>query len=297
MSEITGFEHGPQTYYDDDLKREFFLAPTDEYEVRRKKQTRKPAQKRYFKTRGNTSYVECYHDPIRRLNDRLKIHELGALIKLLPYMNRSKGGGFVKDGALMGVAEIAAVIKKAQRPTTRIIAALSDAGVLISDREGKRNVYGINPLYHSFAGGLDAGHYTKLYQAKTRVNIADVSLQAAGLLYKTLPFFHYSRYYLCANPNESNGGLIQHLTQNELARLIGEEESVVSTHMRELIRAGFVMRSEAFGNVVMRMNPEIMYRKRVLDAEAERIIDEFTEHQNARKWRGGQTIDTDDLPY
>lgn len=291
--------YGLQTYYDADLGKKLVIVAEDEYEVKPKRSPKTTAEptKDYFKTRGNTGYVECYHDPIRRLNDKLKIHELGALLKLLPYMKRNKGGGLVKDGVLMGVSEIASVIKKAQRPTTRIIAALTAVGVLISDREGKRNVYGINPLYHSFAGGLEAGPYTKLYQTKTRISIDSVSLQAAGLLYKTLPYFHYSRYYLCANPNESSGGLIQHLTQNELARLIGEELSVVSTHMRELIRAGFVMRSEAFGNVVMRVNPEVMYRKRILDAEAERIIDEFSEHQNASNWRDGQTIDIDDLPF
>lgn len=65
-----------------------------------------------------------------------------------------------------------------------------------------------------------------------------------------------SRYYLCANPNESRGGLIRHLTQEELAELINEDASV----MQELTRAGFVMRCEAFGNGERRdfVNPSMV---------------------------------------
>lgn len=287
----------PQSHYDEDTGTYLTIVDSSRYDVRRKPRPRTVTNKSYFKTRGNTSYIECYHDPVRSLNDTLKIHELGALIKLLPYMRRNLNGRLELDKRLMGIAEIASVIKKTHRPTTRIIDSLVKAGVMITERDGKRNVYGINPLYHAFANELDNGHYTKLYQTKTRISIEDVSLQAAGLLYKTLPYFHYSRYYLCANPNERNGGLIQHLTQNELARLIGEEISVVSTHIRELINAGFIMRQSAYGNEVLRVNPEIMYRKKVLDEEATRVIEEFRELKNANEWREGVTIDGANLPF
>lgn len=299
MSNVPGYENGPQRYYDEDIGVTLLVIPEDDYTVRRKSTNpkRNDRPKSYYLTRGNTAYINCYHDPISSLNDILKIHELGALLKLLPYMKRNHNGGLVLEGRSMGIDEISAVIKKTKRPTIRIVDALLKANVLSANKEGKRNVYRVNPLYHSFGNDIASGMYTKLYQTKTRISIESVSLQAAGLLYKTLPYFHYSRYYLCANPNERKGGLIQHLTQNELARLINEEISVVSTHMRELIRAGFIMRSEAFGNVVMRVNPEVMYRKKVYDTEAERIIDEFNEVQNANNWRNGVTLDVDSLPY
>lgn len=288
----------PQSHYDEDTGTQLTIVDSSRYDVRRKPSKRaEPSPKPYFNTRGKTSYIECYHDPIKLLNNVLRIHELGALLKLLPYMKRPLNGKLELNKRLMGITEIASVIKKTQRPTTRIIESLVTTGVMLVEREGKRNVYAINPLYHAFAGGLDTGHYTKLYQTKTRISIADVSLQAAGLLYKTLPYFHYSRYYLCANPNERSGGLIQHLTQNELARLIGEDPMVVSRSMRELISAGFIMRQSAYDNEVLRVNPEVMYRKKALDDEAIRLISEFTELKNANEWREGVVIDSDNLPF
>lgn len=294
------YEDGPHAYYDEDTGRNLVIVPVDEYQVRKisdiEEQRAHYRRLEAMKSGGNTGYVNCYHDPIKALSERLELHELGALLKLLPYMSREHGGELITRGKRMGIDDIAKVIGKSKRPTIRIVTSLTDSGVLIAEKDGKRHVYRVNPEYHSIGAVIGNNRFTKLYQTKTRLNIEKVSIQAAGLLYKTIPYFHFQRYYLCANPNESNPREICHLTQEDLAALIGEDPSTVSRRIQELIRAGFIMRMESYGNYVLIVNPDVMYRKKYRDEEAERISAQFALVEHSQNWRALPDISDDGLP-
>jgi predicted transcriptional regulator len=245
--------------------------------------------------RNTKHYVTSYHEPVEKLAHILEINELGAIMKLLPYMRRDKGGDLYEGAKRMGVAEIAKAVGKAQRWSESVVKTLVTCGVLTEAKDGRRKVYGVNPEYHTMGETIANARYTKVYQTKTRSDVKNLSVQAAGLLYCMIPYIHYERLYLCHNPNERNLDALDHMKQADLARCIGVEEQTVTRGMKELSRCGFVMRSEAFGVTVIKMNPDVMYRKKHDDDEyTQSVRYEFTQNKRAAAaWDGGD----ESLPF
>jgi hypothetical protein len=212
----------------------------------------------------------------------LALNELGAVMKLLPYMRMDKAGDLYYEGERMGIAEMAKAIGKAARWTTELAGSLVKHGVLHVSKQGRRLVYAIDPEYHTIGRALTRGEsYTKVYQTKTRTDIRDVSVQAAGLLYCMIPYVNYEWLYLCANPNEKDKHAVQPITQAMFARALGVDEQTIRRGLRELSRHGFIMRSEAFGSVVIKMNPDVMYRKKYDDDEYTQSV-RYEFEQNAK---------------
>ncbi|MNC06823.1 hypothetical protein D3C75_543460 [compost metagenome] len=85
------------------------------------------------------------------------------------------------------------------------------------------------------------------------------------------------------------------MRQADLARAIGVEEQTVTRAMKELSRFGFVMRSEAYGAIVIKMNPDVMYRKKYDDDEYTQGI-RYEFEQNAKAAESFGLTDAD-LPY
>lgn len=284
MSSVPGFEDGPQYYYDEDIDTNLVIVPAGEYEVisraeaeRRREYYRR---ERAIRLGGNTRYVNCYHEPVRDISARVELHVLGALIKLLPYMSFKYGNGIlIRDGKRMGIDEVAKTIDKKSRASKDIVRQLKESGVLTTEKDGRRDVYGVSAEYHSIGIVRQDERYTKLYQTASRERLEKVSIQAAGLLYKMLPYFNYEHYFLCENPDEKDIDKINALTMRGLAKKIGEEHSTVVRYMRELSRAGFVMLSVAYGVDVIKVNPDVMYRKKYRDEEADRLSAEFGVHE------------------
>lgn len=212
--------------------------------------------------RDGRHYVNCYHDPISELNEILGVNELGALMKMLPYLRINTGGQLVHNGKRMGAKEISKAIGKSIRWTTELIKKLTDEGVLIADKDGRRNVYNISEYYHTIGYTLKESYFTKVYQTKTRSDIKNISIQSAGVLYKMLPYFHYSRYYLVENPNDPDVDSLRHLTQNNFASKVNVHRTVVNRAVKELCTEGFVMISKTFGSDVIRVNPDVMFRQK-----------------------------------
>lgn len=287
----TGFEDAPQYYYDEDIGKTLTIVPTDDYVVKHKETVRQQrdylVRKEAIERGGIRNYVTAYHGPVRKLNDILNLNELGAIMKLLPYMRFDRNGALMDGSKRMGVDDIAKVIGKTKRWTIEILASLVRAGVLISEKDGRRNVYNVSETYHTIGRVLEGTPYTKIYQTKTRADIAHISIQAAGVLYKMIPFIHYERLYLCANPNERDFESIRHLSQARFAAEINVDDGTASRCMRELIRHGFVMRSEVFGSTVIMMNPDVMFRKKT-------DYDEYTEWVRYQ-FRQGYAASSDDV--
>lgn len=242
--------------------------------------------------RGTTDqrhYVNCYHDPISELNEKLAVNELGAIMKLLPYLRMNSGGKLIHAGKPMGAAEIGNAIDKGARWTASLLRKLVDEDVLIPEQAGRKLVYRVNERYHTIGHTLKDSYYTKLYQVKTRTDIKNISIQAAGVLYKMLPFFHYTRYYLVTNPNEPDDSKLDHLTQNGLASFVNVERGVINRAIAELNRAGFVMESKSFGATIIRVNPDVMFRQRVGDEFTEEVRYDFEQHRKAAEKNGSNT--------
>ncbi len=298
---------GLQTYYDETTGRTLTIVDETEHSVMSYEQLdaireSKRRQKERMRAGSGRNYVIAYHGPVRKLNDILSLNEIGVIMKLIPYMRFDKGGALMAADKRMGIEEIAKVIGKARRWTVTLIGSLMQAGVLLTNREGKRNVYDISPEYHTIGTAIKESAFTRIYQTKTRTDIANISIQAAGFLYKMIPYIHYEYLYLCCNPNARTLDELRPLSQNRFAEEVGIDKDTASRCMREVLAAGFAIRSETLGVRYIRVNPDIMYRKRPrdeYDEHTEAIREEF--RQAAKIADGcedvGINVDESALPF
>lgn len=236
-----------------------------EYTLRHRKQDeyylRKQMIERASEERSQKRYVNCYHDPIKVITQKLKLNELGALIKLIPYLQFNGNGLLETNGKPMTISDIAKVIGKSVRMTKSIVANLVNEGVIIKEGERKGVKYFIAEKFHTIGYTLEGQAFTKLYQRETRLRADKLTIQEAGLLYKMIPYFHYQTYFLCANPDadEDKEDLI-HLNQAQLADLINEDRENVKKLVNSLIFKGFVMKISSYNNSRIIVNPDIMFR-------------------------------------
>lgn len=290
---------GIHVYYDEALGQYRESYPVDGYiheSVEDRQRKRDHAQRAAAIGRDQRHYVQAYHEPVRKLTSMLGLNELGAIMKLLPYMRMDKAGDLYYEGVRMGSVEIAKAIGKAPRWTATLISTLMRCDILTEKREGRRKVYGVNPEYHAIGRTLNDGRYTKVYQTKLRSDVRDLTVQAAGLLYCMIPYIHYKMLYLCTNPDDPNTDALNHITQASFARIVGIDEQTARRGLRELSKHGFIMRSDSFGTVVIRMNPDVMYRKETCDDEHTQMVrHEFT--QNKRAMQAAFDGDDSDLPF
>ena len=167
------------------------------------------------------SWVACYHEPIKNIVKEMSFTEAGALLKLLPYLQFRSEGKMIRDGKYLGLKEIEHILGKGKTQTRSILQGLEKLNVLIKVKQGRSNIYFINKLFHTMGEVLEGMRFTKLYQKRTKEILDKLKLNEAGLLYKILPYCHYSRFALCENPDEEDINLLNMLTREELASLIG----------------------------------------------------------------------------
>lgn len=249
------------------------------HDVRSKKQVVYWRKRAYHKekVRGK-NWVACYHEPIKKIIEekKLELHELGALLLLITYLQFNKDGLLIVENEPMTIDDIGIIIRKKRRQTQTIVSKLTSVGIINNIGNNRNPKYVINQEYHSI-GEIGDGMFTQLYQVKTREKASEISLQDAGLLYKILPWFHYQKCYLCSNPNEMNPEEIHHLNHTELSELIGEDEKIVRRHMNSLINKGFIMKRVSYGAVNYIVNPNIMYGQEGSSDYINSLRDEFNE--------------------
>ena len=274
---------GKRWYFDELEGRTLTIVDEEEYDVVDREQ--REAVRSYYrreeaiKTGGNLRYVNSYHEPIKDVSRRVPLHVLGALLKLLPYMSYDHCGVLIRGGKRKGIDEVAAAVGKKPRASKEIVRQIRESGVLETEKEGRRDVYAISDVYHSIGYTRQAERYTKFYQAAARERLGNVSIHAAGLLYKMLPYFSYEYYYLCENPDERSIDLVKALTIRKLAQLVGESHERVIAYLRELSRYGFVMVSGTYDTFTIKVNPDVVYRKKYRDEYAETLAADFRLHE------------------
>lgn len=255
------------------------------------------AKKRRELAKGpRRAYVNCYHDTNKAIGDTLAIHELGAVMKLIPYIKFNSGGQLYYEGERMSAAHIAKVIGKSKRPTDAIIKTLVSNGILFTERNGRFVVYGINEEYHAIGNHVRQTYFTKVYQVKTRTDVANLSIQAAGLLYKMIPYFNYEWCCLCENPEETDEKKIRYLSHRQIGQLLGTDRKFIDRYTKELIRFGFIAKYIVYDAELYVINPDIMYRKK----------DEYTPYAESLRTLFGMgeicseqmaSINVEDLPF
>lgn len=234
--------------------RKHVVLSKEKLEAQRKYRERQAAR---LRLKGK-NFVVCPHESVKELSQKLKLHELGALIKLLPYLQLNHDGLLVQDGENMKIKDIGRVIGKKRGATTTILKRLAGEGVIIKGGSKKTPSYSISRSYHWMGSVEPTLRWTKLYQVENRSRLDTLSIQEAGMLYKLLPYFHYETYWLCANPNDKE---LKRLNHKQLAELIGEDERVVNEYLRKLDKLGFVMKLQSHGAVNYLVNPDIMFRQ------------------------------------
>lgn len=257
----SGIEHwfdnetGEIMYVVDPLR--FTVVSNEQREAFKKKLEREKA----IVNGRSKNWVACYHDAIKSLSSKLSLEEMGAVFLLLPYMNLKRNGELTMKGEKMNVNSIARAIGKSVPQTKRLLPKLIDTGVLFKERQGRNFIYGIATEYHTIGKGHD-GKFTKLYQQFTITlkEEYDLTIQLGGLLYAILPYFHYSTYLLCTNPNEPDDKALDPMSESELAELLGTDRSTINRLMHQLSRRGIIAKIGANGVWIYRVNPDLMYR-------------------------------------
>lgn len=242
----------------------------------------KEREKYIIKNPGHR-WVASYHDPIRNIIKDLSLIEAGAIVKLLPYLRFKGEGKLIKDSKPIKQADIQSIFKRGKKATREILERLQELGVIQVLKDGRNNVYVISANFHTMGEVSKGVGFTKLYREKTNDIVSDLDLNETGLLYKILPFFHYQTYYLCANPDEPNPEVIQHLNREQLAEAIGHD-AMTTTRMVDKLRAkGVIMTTSSGNSTLYLVHPDVMFRKEAEDEYTTVVRRMFEEHMKKRR--------------
>lgn len=222
-------------------------------------------------------WVAAYQSTIREIAKDLTLAQAGAIIKLLPYMRFKADGKLINGGKPLKQNEIARIFKRSRNVTAEILRELEDLGVINIIKEGRSNSFYISAKFHTI-GELNGERFTKIYVGKLSEVCEDLEINEVGLLYKVLPYFHYSEFYLCSNPNEQQPEKLQHLDRQGLAEAVGHDVSTVS-HLIAKLSAKKVMLSTKSGNSVRYLvHPDLLGRQRIESEWARSVRKLFEQH-------------------
>lgn len=222
---------------------------------------RKMEKERYKYATKDKHWVASYHDPIIKVSAELSLTETGAIIKLLPYMRFKSEGKLIKDGKPLKQADIQRVFKRGKTATRSIVNTLKDKDVISVKKEGRSNVFYISDRFHEKGNVDNNERFTKLYQVKTREITDKLALHEAGVLYKIIPYFHFSEYYLVDNPNETDISKLRFIGRNELAERIGMRRQDLSDTVLKLRNKGALMQTYSGRTVRYLVHPDVMFRQ------------------------------------
>ncbi|MFS1516087.1 hypothetical protein V1503_06125 [Bacillus sp. SCS-151] len=235
---------------------------------------RRKEAEQYEMTDVGKRWVASYHDPIRNIIKDLSLIEAGAIVKLLPFL-RFKGEGKLA----LKQTEIQRIFKRGKDATRDILDRLHSLSVISIQKEGRSNVFYISANFHTIGDVREGERFTKLYQVKTSEIVDGLDLSTTGLLYKALPFFHYSEYYLCANPNEENPEVIEHLNREQLAEAIGHDADTVTEAIKKLRSNRAILTTKSGRTIRYLIHPDLMFRQKVETDWTKSVRKMFAQHR------------------
>ena len=233
---------------------------------------------RYKLATSDKHWVASYHDPIEEVSSRLSLTETGAIIKLIPYMRFKTNGKLIKDGKPIKQADIQRVLKRGKTATRDILNKLESEGVISVLKEGRSNVFYISARFHDKGSVRDSDKFTKLYQVRTREITDELELHEAGILYKILPYFHYTEYYLVDNPDEEDVSKLRYIGRNELAKRIGMRRQDLTKAVNKLRSKGALMSTNSSNSTLYLVHPDVMFRQTTETEWTEVVRKMFANH-------------------
>lgn len=214
----------------------------------------------YRKLGKESNWVASYHDAIKSVTKGLTLTQAGAVIKLLPYMRFKSEGKLINNGKPLNQTEIQRLFKLGKRRTIQLIAELEDLGIIEVAKEGRSNVFYVSANFHTMGKVTPGVKFTKLYQVKLSDIAANLPLNDLGILYKVMPYFHYSEFYLVDNPNEEDVTQLRHLNREELAEAIGHEPETVSRLLSKLRGKRAILTTKSGNSIRYLCHPDLLYR-------------------------------------
>jgi predicted transcriptional regulator len=216
-----------------------------------------PKKKRFHHGRN---YVVSYNDAVSEIIRDLTLIEAGAMIKIILQL-RINGDGKLLKGAMtdpepMNKADIARVLGRSKSSTN----ALVDRLVSLELLEDKPDGFYVNKRFHSMGGRIADEVFTKVYTVRAKEIVDNLKLNEIGMLYKIIPFFHYSEYYLCVEPNV-NKAFIEYIGRETLAERIGHDVGTVSKIMSRLQSVGAILVTGTRKEVRYLVHPDLMFRQ------------------------------------
>lgn len=222
-------------------------------------------------------WVAAYQEPIKAINRQLTLTQAGAIIKLLPYMRFNEGGKLIDGGKPLKQGEIARIFKRSRNATAALLNELVSIGVISLVKVGRSNTFYISAQFHAM-GAIDSEHFIKIYVGKLSEVCEGLELNEVGLLYKVLPYFHYSEFYLCSNPNEPQPEKLQHLDRNGLAQAIGHDAATISQLISKLSAKKIILSTKSGHSVRYLVHPDLFGRQRIESEWARSVRKLFEQH-------------------
>jgi len=222
---------------------------------------------KYYATTSKTkrfhhgrNYVVSYNDAVFDIIRDLTLTEAGAMVKIVLQL-RIKGDGRLLKGSLvnaepMNKSDIAKVLGRSKSNSNALVDRLILLGLLDNKSDG---IY-VNKRFHSMGDRIAGEVFTKVYTVRAKEITSKLRLNEIGMLYKIIPFFHYSEYYLCVNPNV-NKSLIEYIGRETLAESIGHDVATVSKIMSRLQSVGAILVTGTRKEVRYLVHPDLMFRQ------------------------------------
>lgn len=250
------------------------------YTLRRPEQAAFYRNRQAYKDREKGSHwVTAYHEAIRDITQDLSLTQAGAIIKLLPYLRFKSEGKLINNGKALKQADIQRIFKRSRNRTAELLTELESLGVIMIVKEGRSNVFYIAAEFHTMGYVAEGVKFTKLYQVKLSEVVDGMELFEVGLLYKILPYFHFSEYYLCANPDEHNVDSIDHLDREALATVIGHEPETVTRLISKLQSRKALLSTKSGRTVRYLVHPDLMFRQQIETEWTRSVRKMFNEHK------------------
>lgn len=204
------------------------------------------------------NYIVSYNDTLSAVIRDLSLTEAGAMVKIMLQLRIKSDGKLVKgaEGDPMNKSDIARLLDRSRSNANALVGRLAELGLIELKDDG---IY-VSSRFHTMGGRIKNEVFTKVYTVKARQTIANLRLNEIGMLYKIIPFFHYSEYYLCADPNAEKAD-IDYIGRETLAELIGHDASTVSKIMGRLQGVGAVLVTGARNEVRYLVHPDLLFRQ------------------------------------
>jgi Mn-dependent DtxR family transcriptional regulator len=174
---------------------------------------------------------------------------------------RINGDGKLLKGSMvypepMNKTDIASVLGRSKSNTNALVDRLVALDLLDSRPDG----FYVNKRFHSMGERIANELFTKVYTVRAKEMIGQLRLNEIGMLYKIIPFFHYSEYYLCVNPNVDKSH-IEYIGRETLASAIGHDIATVSKMMSRLQSVGAILVTGTRKEVRYLVHPDLMFRQ------------------------------------